>query len=78
MGVQLAGGEPVLIPYETRAEEMDALLDGLDGVLFSGGPEGRSAVSRHYMTGCASLMLFSSFCRRAHAMMENPNSVSSR
>lgn len=39
MGVQLAGGEPVLIPYETRAEEMDALLDGLDGVLFSGGPD---------------------------------------
>lgn len=38
-GVQLAGGEPVLIRYETRPEEMDALLSGLDGLLLSGGPD---------------------------------------
>lgn len=38
-GVEESGGQPVLIPYETRAGKMDALLDGLDGLLLSGGPD---------------------------------------
>ncbi|MDF2627485.1 MAG: putative glutamine amidotransferase [Symbiobacteriaceae bacterium] len=37
--VQAAGGMPVLLPYISTDEDAVALLDRLDGILFSGGPD---------------------------------------
>lgn len=37
--VQVAGGVPVIIPPFTTREQCDAILDSVDGILFSGGPD---------------------------------------
>lgn len=38
-GILAAGGIPVILPLEAKAEDLRQLVDMLDGVLFTGGPD---------------------------------------
>lgn len=38
-GIEHIGGEPLVIRYETPLEELESIVDGIDGMLFSGGED---------------------------------------